>query len=169
MDAGIDLAGDHMTTEQGAALEPGQPAPDFEALDADGTSWRLSNLRGRSVVLYFYPEDNTPGCTAEACDFRDAHSSFVDENYVVLGVSPQGAASHQRFATKHRLNFPLLVDADLSIAQRYGAVQEPSAKGAGLRIMRSTFVIDDEGVITHALYGVQGRGHVRELRDLLAL
>src|SRR5918992_663002 len=125
MDAGIDLAGDHMTTEQGAALEPGQPAPDFEAVDADGTSWQLSNLRGRSVVLYFYPEDDTPGCTAEACDFRDAHSSFVDENYVVLGVSPQGAASHQRFAAKHRLNFPLLVDADLTIAQRYGAVQKP--------------------------------------------
>jgi peroxiredoxin Q/BCP len=159
-----------MTNEHGAELKPGQPAPDFEAVDADGTSWQLSNLRGRSVVLYFYPEDDTPGCTAEACDFRDAHSSFVDENYVVLGVSPQGAASHQRFAAKHRLNFPLLVDADLTIAKRYRAVrQNPSAKGAGLRIMRSTFVIDDKGVITHALYGVQGRGHVKELRDLLAV
>jgi peroxiredoxin Q/BCP len=159
-----------MTNEHGAALKPGQPAPDFEAVDADGTSWRLSNLRGRSVVLYFYPEDDTPGCTAEACDFRDAHSSFVDENYVVLGVSPQGAVSHQRFAAKHRLNFPLLVDADLTIAKRYGAVrQKPIEKGAGLRIMRSTFVIDDKGAITHALYGVQGRGHVKELRDLLAV
>jgi thioredoxin-dependent peroxiredoxin len=168
MDAGIDPEGDRVTSEQRVALEPGQPAPDFEARDGDGTSWRLSDLRGRAVVLYFYPTDDTPGCTAEACDFRDAHDSFVNENYVVLGVSPQGAASHQRFAAKHRLNFPLLVDADLSIAQRYGAVREkPSDKGAGVGIERSTFVIDIAGVITHALYGVQGRGHFTQLRDLL--
>lgn len=151
-------------------LKGGDPAPDFEAPDGEGTMWKLSNLRGRRVVLYFYPADDTPGCTAEACDFRDAHSSFVGANHVVLGMSPQGAASHQRFAAKHRLNFPLLVDDDLSIAQRYGAVQRKrSDKGSHLRVKRSTFVIDEGGIVLHALYGVQGRDHVAALRDLLDL
>ena len=157
-------------TARTVELRRGDPAPDFRALDADGTTWSLPDLRGRRIVLYFYPADDTPGCTAEACDFRDAHGSFVSGNYVVLGVSPQGAASHQRFSAKHELNFPLLIDADLSIAQRYGAVrQKQSSNGPRLSVKRSTFVIDEDGNIVHALYGVQGREHVGALRDLLDL
>ena len=158
------------STPRTVELKRGDPAPDFEAPDGEGTTWTLSNLRGRGVVLYFYPADDTPGCTAEACDFRDAHSSFVGANYVVLGMSPQGVASHQRFAAKHDLNFPLLVDEDLSIAQRYGAVQQKqSNKGPRLGVKRSTFIIDESGIVVHALYGVQGRDHVAALRDLLDL
>jgi thioredoxin-dependent peroxiredoxin len=157
-------------TPRPVKLNREDPAPGFEALDAEGTTWSLSRLRGRRVVLYFYPADDTPGCTAEACDFRDAHSSFIGTNHVVLGMSPQGAASHQRFAAKHGLNFPLLIDEDLAIAQRYGAVQQKqSNEGIRLGIKRSTFVIDESGIVLHALYGVQGRDHVAALRELLEL
>jgi thioredoxin-dependent peroxiredoxin len=152
-------------------LRAGERAPDFEARDQQGRTWRLSDLRGRRVVLYFYPADDTPGCTAEACDFRDARDAFRNEDYVVLGVSPQGAESHRAFSTKYGLNFPLLIDEDFSIAARYGAVRDERGfyEDVPLDINRSTFVIDDHGDIVHALYGVQGRGHVADLSRLLGI
>jgi thioredoxin-dependent peroxiredoxin len=152
-------------------LTEGMQAPDFELSDADGKTWRLSDLRGSRVVLYFYPADDTPGCTAEACDFRDSHTVFEADNYVVLGVSPQGADSHRAFADKFSLNFPLLIDEDLAVAHAYGAVREEVGdyEGVPLHIKRSTFVIDEEGRIERALYGVHGRGHVAELRELLGV
>ena len=152
-------------------LRPGDEAPDFVAEDGDGKTWHLSELRGRRGVLYFYPADDTPGCTAEACDFRDARPVFEGARYVVLGVSPQGAESHQAFSKKHALNFPLLIDADLDIAARYGALRSERDywRDVPLDIKRSTFVIDERGAIEHALYGVQGQGHVEELQRLLGL
>lgn len=146
-------------------LEPGDAAPEFDKRDAGGKTWRLSDLRGKKVILYFYPADDTPGCTAQACDFRDAQSSFTDAGYVVLGASPQGAESHRNFAAKLNLNFPLLVDEDLSLAKDFGVTDElGDYKGIPLRVRRSTFVIDEEGRISQALYGVDARSNVAELK-----
>ena len=152
-------------------LKQGDRAPNFEMQDATGKSWRLTDLRGKKVVLYFYPADDTPGCTAEACDFRDSQQVFLDENYIVLGVSPQSADSHRAFSEKFSLNFPLLIDEDMSVAAAYGAVREQPGdfEGIPLLVKRSTFVIDESGTIVHALYGFNGRGHVADLRALLAL
>src|SRR3954466_15576844 len=102
-------------------LEPGDQAPAFEMVDGDGKLWKLDELRGKKVVLYFYPADDTPGCTVQACDFRDRQDAFLDAGYVVLGVSPQGEASHQKFTNKFDLNFPLLVDDGCEVAKAYGA------------------------------------------------
>ena len=146
-------------------LQPGDAAPDFELEDHHGKTWRLADLKGTRVVLYFYPADDTPGCTAESCDFRDNISSCEDANTQVLGVSPQGAASHKRFAEKYSLNFPLLIDKDLEVASAYGAVAEKVGdfKGIPIKIKRSTFVIDEEGNIEQAIYGVKVKGHVESL------
>ncbi|MGH2777347.1 MAG: peroxiredoxin [Actinomycetota bacterium] len=149
-------------------LAPGDAAPDFALKDAEGNTWRLGDLRGKKVILFFYPADDTPGCTAEACDFRDAQTKLGDAGYMVLGASPQGAESHAAFATKFRLNLPLLIDEDMSLAQAYGAAGDLGEyKGIPLRVLRSTFVIDEEGVISHALYGVNARSHVAELQAAL--
>jgi peroxiredoxin Q/BCP len=152
-------------------LGPGQDAPDFELRDASGKLWKLADLRGKKVVLYFYPADDTPGCTAEACDFRDTRDEFEAAGYIVLGVSPQNARSHQAFTNKYALNFPLLIDHDLEVARSYGSLPERSGKykGIPLEIARSTFVIDEKGRIRHALYGVRARNHVAGLKDLLSL
>ncbi len=151
-----------------AKLAPGDAAPDFAMEDAEGNTWRLGDLRGKKVILFFYPADDTPGCTAEACDFRDARPELAEAGYVVLGASPQSAQSHAAFATKFQLNFPLLIDEDMSVAQAYGAAGDlGDYKGIPLRVLRSTFVIDEEGAISHALYGVNARSHVSELQAAL--
>lgn len=149
-------------------LAPGNPAPDFNLKDAEGNIWRLGDLRGKKVILFFYPADDTPGCTAEACDFRDARAELGDAGYVVLGASPQGAESHTAFASKFELNFPLLIDDDMSVASAYGAAGDlGDYKGIPLRVIRSTFVIDEEGNIAQALFGVNARSHVAELQAAL--
>jgi peroxiredoxin Q/BCP len=155
-----------MTSE----LKAGDPAPGFALTDGDGKQWRLSDLRGTRVVLYFYPADNTPGCTAESCDFRDNYSAFKGANVEILGVSPQGAASHQRFATKYSLPFPLLIDKDLAVASSYGAVKDRPEEWEGIpiKIKRSTFVIGHDGTIEQAIYGVKVKGHVESLKESLA-
>jgi peroxiredoxin Q/BCP len=151
-------------------LSKGDPAPDFELQDADGKTWRLPDLRGQKVILYFYPADDTPGCTAEGCDFRDSFSDLQAAGYLVLGVSPQGADSHQAFARKYSLNFPLLMDEDHSVAARYGAWGENKFyKNIFLGIKRSTFVINEHGLIEQAQYGVKAKGHVQRLRDALGV
>lgn len=151
-------------------LRRGDPAPGFELEDGEGNVWKLSDLAGKRVVLYFYPADDTPGCTAESCDFRDNYASFKDANAEVLGVSPQGAASHQRFAQKYSLNFPLLIDEDLKVAEAYGAVAEKPGEfeGIPLKIKRSTFVIGADGRIEQAVYGVKVKGHVESLLEALS-
>ena len=150
-------------------LKPGDPAPEFKLEDGEGNIWQLSDLAGKRVILYFYPADDTPGCTAESCDFRDNYQTFKDANIEVFGVSPQGAASHKRFAEKYSLGFPLLIDADLQAAEAYGAVaQKPGDfKGIPLKIKRSTFVIDPHGKIELSIYGVKVKGHVDSLLEAL--
>ncbi|MGH2817842.1 MAG: peroxiredoxin [Actinomycetota bacterium] len=151
-------------------LSPGDTAPNLELQDADGKTWRLSELKGQRIVLYFYPADDTPGCTVQACDFRDGIDERTKAGYVVLGVSPQGADSKRAFIDKYSLNFPLLIDEDTEITRRYGAYKERGDwEGIPLRVNRSTFVIDEEGVIEHALYGVNARGHRDELKQLLQI
>lgn len=151
-------------------LQTGDPAPDFEMADGEGKVWKLSELRGRRVILYFYPADDTPGCTIQACDFRDSQAFLEEAGYIVLGVSPQDAASHQKFASKFNLNFPLLVDEDTKVAKAYGAYKEKGDwKGIPLKIDRSTFVIDEEGRIEQALYGVRAKGHVDSLKESIGL
>jgi peroxiredoxin Q/BCP len=150
-------------------LQAGDVAPDFELEDSGGQRWRLSALRGQRVILFFYPADDTPGCTAEACDFRDARNDLAAAGYAVFGISPQDKSSHQAFSAKHGLNYPLLVDADLSVAKAYGTwAEEPGEfNGMPLETKRSTFVIDEQGVIVEARYGVNARTHVDELREAL--
>jgi peroxiredoxin Q/BCP len=151
-------------------LQEGDVAPDFELEDGEGKTWRLSDLRGQRIVIYFYPTDDTSGCTAQACDFRDTRSEFQAAGYQVFGVSPQGAESHQRFSDKYELNFPLLVDEDHSVAERFGAWGEKKNYGKTYDgIIRSTFVIDEDGRIEQAQYNVKAKGHVDRLRETLGV
>lgn len=151
-------------------LEPGTEAPDFELLDAAGNTWRLSDLRGKKVILFFYPADDTPGCTVEACDFRDNHAELKRKGYVVLGVSPQGVESKQAFTQKYGLNFPLLADEGGKVADAYGTWGFVEIFGNQiLKTKRSTFVIDEEGKIADAQYGVRSKGHVDRLKESLGV
>lgn len=131
--------------------QPGDPAPDFTATTDAGETLSLSDLRGKKVVLYFYPKDDTPGCTTQACGFRDSHADFEAEDAVVLGVSPDGAASHAKFRAKHDLPFTLLVDEDHAIAEAYGVWGEKKMYGRSyMGVIRSHFVIDEDGRIIEA-------------------
>ena len=152
-------------------LDKGTAAPHFELTDQSGRTWKLDELAGKKVILFFYPADDTPGCTKEACDFRDSHSDLERAGYVVLGVSPQGPDSKRRFADKYSLNFPLLADEDGAVANAYGVFDPKGGEWQGIpmRVKRSTFVIDENGVVEHAQYGVKAGGHVDKLRDLLAV
>jgi thioredoxin-dependent peroxiredoxin len=151
-------------------LKVGDKAPDFELQDDTGRSWRLEDLRGQKVILYFYPKDDTPGCTAQACDFRDNFGIFQGAGYIVLGVSPQDASSHGNFRQKYDLNFPLLIDEDKAVAEAYGVWGEQMNYGRKfLGIRRSTFVIDEDGTLIEAQYGVKARGHVDRLRSQLGV
>jgi thioredoxin-dependent peroxiredoxin len=142
-------------------IEAGQKAPDFELETDEGGTVRLSDLRGKPVVLYFYPRDDTPGCTAQACGIRDAWSEFSDQAAVVLGVSPDTVASHRKFKEKYGLPFTLLADPDHAVAEQYGVWQEKSYAGRTyMGIHRSTFVIAPDGTVEQALYGVRADGHV---------
>jgi peroxiredoxin Q/BCP len=132
-------------------LEIGDTAPDFKALADSGETIKLSDYRGKKVVLYFYPKDDTPGCTKQACGFRDEAATIDESNAVVLGVSPDGEASHVKFRDKYQLGFPLLVDEDHSIAESYGVWGEKKMYGRSyMGIIRSHFVIDEKGKILDA-------------------
>ena len=130
-------------------LAKGDPAPDFELADQDGHVHRLADYAGRTVVLYFYPRDDTPGCTKQACSFRDEMDEIQAEGAVVLGVSTDDAESHRQFRAKNELNFPLLVDAEAEVATRYGAWGEKVLYGRkSIGMTRATFVIGPDGVLT---------------------
>ena len=151
-------------------LQEGDPAPGFEMKDATGKTWSLEDLKGQKVILYFYPADDTPGCTMESCDFRDSSTDLKTAGYTVLGVSPQGAESHKRFADKYSLNFPLLIDEDLKATRAFGAFKDlGDYKDIPIRVKRSTFVIDEDGNVVHAEYGVKAAGHVERLREKLGV
>ncbi len=136
-------------------LETGQAAPEFSAVTDTGDTIKLSDYRGQRVVLYFYPKDDTSGCTTQACGLRDAYPEIEEKNGVVLGVSPDGVASHQKFRTKHDLPFTLLVDEDHSIADAYGTWGEKSMYGKKyMGIIRSQFVIDEQGNLVDVQYKI---------------
>jgi peroxiredoxin Q/BCP len=149
-------------------LQAGQPAPDFALEADDGTTVRLSDLRGQTVVLYFYPKDDTSGCTAQACEFRDLGPGYRASGVRVLGVSPDSLASHSRFRAKHGLDFTLLSDPDHQVAEAYGVWVEKSMYGRRyMGIERSTFVIDAAGDLAQALYGVRSKGNAAQVLDLV--
>ncbi|HWP63844.1 MAG TPA: thioredoxin-dependent thiol peroxidase [Candidatus Binatia bacterium] len=151
-------------TEAAGVPPVGAPAPDFNLPDATGTEHRLSDLRGRWVVLYFYPADDTPGCTTEACQFRDLHAEIEATGAVVLGVSPDDRASHARFRDKYGLPFALLADVDHRVAEAYGVWQLKTSYGRSqMGIVRSTFLIDPEGRIARVWPKVKADGHAAEV------
>ncbi|MGN8027849.1 thioredoxin-dependent thiol peroxidase [Microbacterium sp. 22242] len=151
-------------------LEPGTPAPDFALQDQDGATVSLQDLRGRKVVLYFYPAAMTPGCTTEACDFRDSLSSLQGAGYAVVGVSRDEPAKLKQFAERDGLTFPLLSDPDLAVHQAYGVWGEKKNYGKVIQgVIRSTFIIDEQGVVEQALYNVKATGHVARIRRILGL
>lgn len=142
----------------------GQPAPAFELRADDGSTVRLADLRGRSVVLFFYPRDDTPGCTTEACGFRDAFAELERRDAAVVGVSPDDEASHARFRAKHGLPFTLLSDPGGAVAQAYGVWREKRMYGKTFHgVHRSTFVIGPDGVVRRALLGVKPDGHADQV------
>ena len=139
-----------------AELKVGDKAPDFEATNDAGEKVKLSDLRGKRVVLYFYPKDNTTGCTQQACAFRDSYPEIEEKNAVVLGVSPDSARSHQDFKSKYDLPFSLIVDSDHAVAEKYDVWREKSMYGRKyMGILRSHFVIDEQGKIVDAAYNVK--------------
>ncbi len=154
-------------TEQ-KRLSPGDPAPDFTLPDSRGETVTLSDLRGRSVVVYFYPAAGTPGCTREACDFRDSLAQLNDAGYRVLGISPDKPGKLATFAEKEGLTFPLLSDPDRTVLTEWGAFGEKKNYGRVVQgVIRSTFVVDPEGTLVVARYNVKATGHVaRLLREL---
>lgn len=146
----------------------GDRAPEFSALTDAGTRVSLRDFRGKKVVLYFYPRDDTPGCTKEACAFRDNHRRVVARGAVVLGVSGDDVASHRRFKEKYDLPFPLLADPDRAIISAYGVWKEKTLYGKTVMgVERTTFIIDEQGVITHVFPKVKVDGHVDEVLEAL--
>ncbi len=147
-------------------ISEGAKAPTFSLKDQSGKAVKLADFAGKQVVLYFYPKDNTPGCTTEACDFRDQHSKLQKAGAIVLGVSPDGEKSHQKFIDKFSLPFPLLVDEDHAVAEKYGAWGEKSLYGRKfMGIIRSTFLIGPDGKVKKVWPKVKVAGHVDEVLE----
>jgi peroxiredoxin Q/BCP len=157
-------------TDTSARLAAGETAPDFTLTDERGDTRSLSDYRGQRVILYFYPAAGTPGCTTQACDFRDNLNSLKSAGYTVLGVSRDSVAKLAAFRDDQNLNFALLSDPEVTVHRLYGAWGEKSLYGKTVTgVLRSTFVIDEDGVITLALYNVKATGHVASLRKKLGV
>lgn len=153
----------------GTELEIGQSAPGFELEDQDGNTVSLSDLNGRWVVLYFYPRDDTPGCTTEACEFTEGIESFSGLNAVVLGCSPDSPESHRKFIAKHDLGVQLLSDPDHGVMEAYGAWGEKNMYGkVSMGVIRSTVIIDPDGTIAHRWKRVKAKGHAEKVREKLS-
>src|SRR5450432_4512441 len=151
-------------------LKPGDTAPDFTLPDADGDKVSLASLRGRRVIIYCYPAAMTPGCTKQACDFRDSRSDLSDAGFTVLGISPDAPAKLARFAELEGLTFPLLSDPDREVLKAYGAFGEKMLYGKkSIGVIRSTFVVGADGRIENVYYGVKATGHVARLRKDLGV
>ncbi|MEZ6061062.1 MAG: thioredoxin-dependent thiol peroxidase [Planctomycetaceae bacterium] len=149
-------------------IEAGQKAPAFSLKATDGSTVRLSELKGQPVVLYFYPKDDTPGCTAEACAFRDRTKELTALGAKVFGVSPDDVDSHRKFTDKFQLNFPLLADTDHKVAEKYGAWREKNRYGKKfMGIQRSTFVIDADGRVAKVWKAVRVDGHDAKVLEAL--
>ena len=146
------------------SLEVGQQAPDFKTQDQEGNTISISDFKGKKVVLYFYPKNNTPGCTAQACNLRDNYEALQNAGYVVLGISSDSQKSHQKFAEKQNLPFPLLVDEDLAIHEKYGTWVEKQMFGRKyMGTARTTFVIDENGLIEDIITKVNTKEHSTQI------
>ncbi len=149
-------------------LQPGTHAPEFTLPDADMQLFKLSSLKGSNVVVYFYPKDDTPGCTVEAIEFSDLDDEFGKYDTVVIGISRDDCISHAGFRDKHGLSVKLLADVDGKVCERYGVWQEKEKDGSKkMGIVRSTFLIGKDGMLQKALYGVNARGHAVEVLNLV--
>lgn len=145
-------------------LVTGNPAPQFMALNQDEKNLSLADFKGKKIVLYFYPKDDTPGCTAEACSLRDNYNELIKQGYVVLGVSPDKASKHKKFIEKYSLPFDLLADTDNAIALAYGVWVEKSMYGRKyMGIARTTFIINEEGIITEIIEKVDTKNHASQI------
>jgi peroxiredoxin Q/BCP len=145
-------------------LKKGDKAPDFNSTDQDGNPIKLSDFKGKKVILYFYPKDNTPGCTAESCNLRDNYVELQKQGYVVLGVSSDSEKSHKKFIEKHELQFPLVADTDKSVHEAYGTWGEKSMYGRKyMGTFRTTFVIDEEGKIEEVIEKVKTKDHAAQI------
>lgn len=150
-------------------LEAGDKAPEIIAKNQAGEELKLSDFRGKKVILYFYPKDNTPGCTTEACNFRDNYEALQKEGFEVLGVSIDSEQSHQKFIAKHELPFNLLADEDKKIVEDYGVWVEKNMYGRKyMGTARTTFIIDEEGIILHVIKKVDNKNASQQIRDLFA-
>lgn len=146
-------------------LSEGDPAPDFQLPDSTGKPVSLADYRGQSVVVYFYPAASTPGCTTQACDFRDSLAALNDAGFIVLGISPDKPAKLAKFAANEQLTFPLLADENREVLTEWGAYGEKQSYGRTITgVIRSTFLVDPDGKIAKAMYNVRATGHVAKLR-----
>lgn len=151
-------------------LSPGDTAPDFTLPTAGGGTVSLKDLRGQKVIIYFYPKASTPGCTTQACDFRDSLASLQGSGYQVLGISPDPVSALETFTENEQLSFPLLSDEDHTVAEAYGAWGEKKNYGRVVEgLIRSTVVLDEEGEVELALHNVKATGHVARLREKLGV
>ena len=150
------------------SLSEGTKVPDFNLIDQNGATITLSSLSGKPAVLYFYPKDETPGCTVEACEFRDIYSEFNKLDCNIYGISPDDANSHQKFIDNHSLPFTLLCDPDKKMIQQYGAWGEKNMYGKkSMGIIRSTFLIDKDGILLKKWTNVKAKGHAEKVKEVL--
>jgi len=151
-----------------ATLKEGDKAPEFTAKDQNGNAVSLADFKGKTVILYFYPKDDTPGCTAEACSFRDNYQSLLSKGYQVIGVSTDDEKSHKKFETKYSLPFPLIADEDKSIVEAYGVWAEKNMYGKKyMGTVRTTFIINGDGVISHVINKVDTQNSSQQVLDLV--
>ncbi|MCB2206660.1 MAG: thioredoxin-dependent thiol peroxidase [Bacteroidetes bacterium] len=149
-------------------LEKEDAAPDFSGLDQDGKKIQLSDYKGKKLILYFYPKDNTPGCTSEACDLRDNYEMWLSKGYQVVGVSPDSQKSHQKFIEKYDLPFPLIADEDKTIIKAYGAWGPKKLYGREYEgLLRTTFVIDEKGIIQEVFTKVKTKDHTNQILETI--
>ncbi len=150
-------------------IEEGNSAPDFSGIDQDGKSISLADFKGQKVVLYFYPKDDTPGCTAQACNLRDNYSELLNKGINIIGVSPDTSAKHQKFITKYNLPFPLIADIDKSLIQAFGVWGEKKFMGKVYDgIHRTTFVINEEGIVVKRIDKVKTKDHTNQILEALS-
>jgi thioredoxin-dependent peroxiredoxin len=148
-------------------LKEGMKAPGFEGIDQNGRTVKLSDFSGKKVILYFYPKDNTPGCTAEACNLRDNRDSLLKRGFIVIGVSPDSEKSHKGFAHKYSLPFLLIADSSKKILNDYGVWGEKKMYGKSfLGVIRTTFIIDEKGIIEKIITKVDTSGHTKQIFDM---
>ncbi len=151
-----------------ATLKEGDKAPDFTAKDQNGKTVSLADFKGKTVILYFYPKDDTPGCTAEACDFRDNYQSLIGKGFEVIGVSTDDEKSHKKFETKYNLPFPLIADESKEIVEAYGVWGEKNMYGkVYMGTMRTTFIIDAKGIIQKVINKVDTKASSQQVLDIL--